>query len=152
MNLSKKKRMAASALKASPKRVIFNPERLEDISKAITKADVRSLKNEGAIAVLPKRGNSNVRSKKRKEQKRKGRRRGQGSRKGKKTARLPRKQSWMASIRSQRAYLQDFREKGYLENKVYRALYRKCCGGFFRSKRHIRIYMDEHNLLKGVSK
>ena len=40
------------------------------------------------------------------------------------------------------------REKEIIEKKVYRDLYLKSKGGFFRSKRHLKLYIDEHGLKK----
>jgi len=152
MNLKSKKRILASALGVSKQRVILNPERLEEVKKAITKKDLRQLVKEGAIAVLPKEGVSKARSAENKKQKRKGRQSGHGSRKGKATARRESKLNWMNSIRLQRSYLQGLRENQYIENDVFRMLYRKASGGVFRSKRHIRLYLEENQLLKTVAK
>ncbi len=147
MNLKTQKRIAASLLKCSAKRVYFSPEHLEDIKEAITKQDIRELVNANVIQVLPKRGTSRARARKLQEQKRKGRRRGHGSRKGKKTARLPRKESWMRRIRAQRSLLSLLKSKGVLETKLYRELYRKAKGGFFRSVNHLKYYLKEkHNI------
>jgi len=42
--------------------------------------------------------------------------------------------------------LKELREKSLIDKKIYRDTYRKSKGGFFRSRRHIKIYMDENNL------
>ena len=64
-------------------------------------------------------------------------------RKGKKTARLPKKKSWMARIRSQRKFIKELKEKKILKNKVISELRSKAKGGFFRSKRHIKITIEK---------
>lgn len=140
------KKMAASIKKISPKRVKFAPENLEEIKEAITKVDIRSLINSGIIKILPARGVSRARAKKRASQRKKGRQKGAGSYKGKPTARLPRKRAWINKIRLQRAHLLALKQSGEIEPKVYRDLYRKAKGGFFRSKRHLNLYMEEHKL------
>ena len=35
-----------------------------------------------------------------------------------------------------------------ISDEVYKDLYRKSKGGFFRSKRHIKLYLTEHKLTK----
>jgi large subunit ribosomal protein L19e len=148
MKLDTQKRLAATVMKCSEKRVLFDTERLEDISEAITKADIRNLVSEGAITEKPVKGISRVRANKRLLQRRKGRQKGPGSRKGTRNARLPSKEAWMDRIRSQRKHLRLLREGGDIEDSFFRDLYRKAKGGFFRSKRHINLYIDEHSTRK----
>ncbi|MBU2589713.1 MAG: 50S ribosomal protein L19e [Nanoarchaeota archaeon] len=148
MNLATKRRIAADVLKVGKDRVYFDPERLADIKEAITKADIRKLIQEYAIQAKPVVGNSKSRIRKNKEQKKKGRRQGPGSRKGKKRSRLSKKDAWMAKIRAQRNFLKTVKENKLLDTKTYRDVYRKSKGGFFRSVRHIKIYLTERNLFK----
>ena len=146
MELKIQKRLSSQILKCSKNRTRFDTERLEEIKEAITKADVKGLINDRAITKKPVKGISKFRARKRKIQRRKGRQKGFGSRKGKKTSRLPRKEAWMDRIRLQRSFLKELREKSLIDKKIYRDTYRKSKGGFFRSRRHIKIYMDENNL------
>ena len=146
MKLKNQKRIAAQVLKVSVKRVIFDKERLADIKEAITKADIRSLINEKAIKAKPIKGVSRGRARKVILQHRKGRRKGRGSKKGKSTAKAPRKRDWINRIRIQRNLLSLLKEKKVLTPETYRMLYRKAKGGFFRSKRHLKLYMKEHKL------
>ncbi|ENN96559.1 50S ribosomal protein L19e, partial [Methanocaldococcus villosus KIN24-T80] len=95
-----------------------------------------------------KKGISNVRVKKLKEQKKKGRRRGPGSRRGAKGARTPQKERWMATIRALRKTLKHLRDEGKIDTKTYRKLYRMAKGGAFRSRAHLFLYMKEHEILK----
>ena len=39
------------------------------------------------------------------------------------------------------------REKGHVTGPLFRELYLKAKGGYFRSKRHIKLYLEEHNLV-----
>ena len=80
MNLSLQKRLAATVIGCSEKRVVFDPGRLEDIKEAITKTDIRLLVGERAIKERPKKSVSRVRANKRRTQKRKGLRKGEGRR------------------------------------------------------------------------
>jgi len=148
MNLRTKKILASKVLHCSPKKVKFNLENLEEIKEAITKEDMRSLFHNGAIIKINNRGVSRVRARKRIEQRRKGRRKGQGSRKGTRSARLRSKTEWMNKVRAQRNLLRGFREKAAISKKDYQLIYMKIKGGFFRSRRHINLYIKEHGMLK----
>lgn len=146
MKLKIQKRLASDVFKCSKKHVRFDTEMLEEIKKSITKADIKSLISENIIYKKPIVGVSRVRARKIRIQKSKGQMRGDGSRKGKKTARLPRKKRWMLKIRAQRDLLKILKEKEIIAKDVYRQLYKKSQGGFFRSRRHIKLYIEEHNL------
>lgn len=148
MKLNVQKRIIADHAKVSQKRVIFDETRLEEIKQAITKTDLKSLVKDKAITIKPKTGISRVRARKIGEQKRKGARKGHGSRKGKKTARVSDKEKWMNKIRALKSMLKVLRDKGLIETPVYRNLYMKAKGGFFRSRRHLRLYIDEQKLIK----
>jgi len=145
MKLNTKKRIAADVLKCSPKRVKFDEERLDEIKDAITKADIRSLIKDKAITRLQKRGVSRARARKIHIQKTKGRRKGHGSRKGKT---IDTKRQWINKIRVQKSFLKRLRDKKLIDRKTYRSLYMKAKGGFFRSKRHIKVYLEELNLIQ----
>ena len=48
-----------------------------------------------------------------------------------------------------RAFLKELRDKGIISKEDYRVLYAKVKGGFFRSKRHIKLYIADqgnHNI------
>ena len=100
------------------------------------------------IVKKQKTGQSKFRARKTAEQKKKGRRQGFGSRKGAKKARSPAKQNWMNTIRLQRTFLRLLRNKNILSVDNYRMLLLKSKGGFFRNKRHIKIYLQERGVLK----
>ncbi|MBN2141997.1 50S ribosomal protein L19e [Candidatus Woesearchaeota archaeon] len=147
MKLTLQKRLASDVMKCSPKRVIFDPASLEDVKEAITKQDIRALIREGTIMILPEKGVSRARANKIRHQKKRGLKRGVGSRKGKKTARTPAKRLWINRVRSQRAFLKNILERGVVTKETYKDLYGKVGGGFFRSKKHIQIFMEERNLV-----
>ena len=148
MDLRIQKRISASVLKCSPKRVVFDKERLEDIKEAITKTDLRNLIGDKAISKKNKKGVSRVRARKIAIQKKKGRRRGYGKRKGSQKVRVDSKKNWINKVRLQRNFVRELRDKSIIEKKVYRTLYLKVKGGFFRSKRHIKLFIEEHGLGK----
>lgn len=147
MNLKTKKKIAARILKCSPKRVKLNTDSLEKIGEAITRSDIKALISKSQVTKKKIVGVSRFRAKARSAQKKKGRSRGQGLRKGKATARLPSKITWMNKIRNLRELLFDLRKKEKLSQKDFRELYMKCKGGFFRSRRHLKLYMDEHEYI-----
>ena len=152
MKLKLQKRLAANILGCSEKRVIFDPAKLEDIKEAITKTDIRLLIGEGTIKRSPKKGVSRFRANKRKVQKSKGLRKGEGHRKGRATARESRKEAWMKRIRAQRKFLKNLKIKNLIKAEVYKELYTKSKGGFFRSTNHIKLYMQEHKMFSKPQK
>ena len=152
MQITSQRRLAAQLLKCGEGRVWLDQKRLEEIKQAITRSDIRHLINEFAIQKRPEQGVSHSRFRERLIQKRKGRRQGLGTRKGKRTARLTDKDAWINRIRVQRKFLRELRDKKLITSTVYHLLYRKSKGGFFRSKRHIKLYIDEHTLIQNETK
>lgn len=152
MKLTTQKRLAAQVLKCSPKRIIFDFTKLEEIKESITKADIRALVIDGAITKKPVKGISRVRARERHIQRTLGRQRGPSTKKGKQTARSPRKRAWINRVRLQRDLIRTLKEKDLIDNAIFRQLYQKIKGGFFRNKRHLKIYIEEHNLIKKNSK
>ncbi len=148
MKLNNQRRIAAYILKVGTNRVWLDPTKASDIKEAITKADIKSLINNHVIKAIPEKGISRFRIRKRIRQRRKGRLSGSGSRKGKKTARLPSKKIWINMMRSQREFLKMIRDKKLITPNTYHELYKRSKGGFFRSVRHIKLYLNEHNLIK----
>lgn len=137
------KRLAARILKCSPHRIRFDPEKLEQIQGAITKHDVRGLIGSNAIYEVPKNCASRARARFRHLQRRKGRQRGAGKRKGTKNARLSGKRAWIDRIRLQKSLISQLKENKTITPQLYRMLYMKAKGGFFRSQRHIKLYLNE---------
>lgn len=147
MNLNVQRRLAARLLRVGESRVRFDPERLTEIKEAITSSDLRALIKEGAVRADRIVGASHARARKIKIQKVKGRRKGLGSRKGPATARGDtRKRTWINKIRLQRKTLTDLRDQGRISKETYTRLYRKAKGGFFRSKRHLTLYIEEQGM------
>ncbi len=143
-----KKILAGKVLKTSPGKVVFREDSLEDIKKAITRSDIRGLIAVGKIHTAHVSEHSRAGARRNAAQKRKGRRKGRGSKKGSGYAVVTRKESWMSRIRAQRNFLQEMREKKLLTPTVYRSLYQKSKGGFFRNTRHIKLYITELHLVE----
>jgi len=147
-DLRNQRRMAASILKCGKTRVWMDPDRLEEIAKAVTRNDISILVNGGAIKSIQKKGISSGRRKYILNQKQKGRRTGQGSRKGSKCARLPHKERWIRTIRPIRSYLKKLREEKQIDAHTYRVYYRKSKGGVFRNKQHLKSHLLADNIIK----
>lgn len=143
-----KKQLAAKLLKVSPKKVRFLSSALEDIKKAITRSDMRGLIATKKISINKKNEQSRSRANVLAGQKKKGRRKGKGSKKGSKYSVVSRKESWMLKVRAQRNFLKNLRDQELINSKDFRMLYSKSKGGYFRNKRHIKLYLNEHNLIK----
>ena len=129
------------ALGVGKKRIKVNPEHLEDVSKAITRADVKDLIKKKAIKIKKKKGVSRARARKKEEQRKKGRRRGHGKRKGAKGARIKPEKVWVNKVRAQRKLLKEYKDK--LNSKTYREIYLKIKGNYFRSKAHLKMYIEK---------
>ncbi|MFH1450548.1 MAG: 50S ribosomal protein L19e [archaeon] len=149
MNLNSQKRIAASILKCGRNRVWVDPLKNKEVSEAITREDIRKLVKSGAIVKSPVEASSKRRTRKRALQKKKGRRTGHGSRKGSFEARTgnARKLRWIKIIRPQRRTIKELKMAGSISNETYKILYKLAKGGVFRSKKHLELYIKEHNLL-----
>jgi large subunit ribosomal protein L19e len=148
MDLKNQRRLAAEILGIGENRVWIDPTRNEDVSEAITRADVRRLINDKAIRARQKKGISRGRARHIQSQKKKGKQRGQGSRKGSKHARMPKKQAWISTIRPVRAELRRYRDSGQIDSRTYRKFYRRAKGGMYRSKARLRAQLKTEGLLK----
>ena len=142
-DLSAQKRLASEVLDVGKNRVWFDPGRQGDIAEAITRADIRTLVDEGAIRVDPARGNSRGRARERKQKRAYGHRTGPGTRKGKKGARQNPKQEWQSRIRAQRKRLRELRDEDELDRSEYRQLYDMAGGGEFDDVADMERYIDE---------
>ena len=148
MDLKNQKELAADILKVGISRVWINPTRLEEVSMAIRREDIRRLIHDGFIKKKPEIGISHGRAKKKHKQKKLGRKRGYGSRAGRKTARLPRKRRWIQKIRPIRRHLKKLRARRMITSSTYRLLYRKAKGNSFRSKAHLDTWIEDHDLYR----
>ncbi len=146
------KRLAASLLKCGRSKIRIDPERIREAGEAITREDVRKLIRKGVVKKVRTERERNPQAKYRQMQKKRGRRRGPGRRKGAKGAREGQKTEWLKRIRAQRKLLSELREKGRIDRRTYRRVYRLAKGGMFRSKKHLLTYLREHELIKGEGK
>jgi large subunit ribosomal protein L19e len=142
------KRLASKIMKCGLGRVRFDPTKLGEIKEAITKFDVSRLIHKGIVYKVQSQGISRARAKHISAQKKKGRKAGQGSRKGKSTARLNPKTQWIANARSQRALAKKLKQNEIIDNEAFKTIYAKIKGGFFRSTNHIKIYIQEQEMIR----
>ena len=149
MNLSNQRRMAAEILGVGSERVWMDSEKAEDVSTAITRADIRELVSTGVIKRKPKTGVSRGRARAKDEKKAYGHRKGHGSRRGAKGARMRRKERWMTHIRAIRKRLKTFRESGTIDASMYRKLYGKATSGEFRDVSHLESHIKSEGVNHG---
>jgi len=148
MDVSLQKELAAEILGVGKDRIWIDPKKLDEVSKALTKEDIRRLINEGVIKVKEKKGQSRYWSIILHEKRKKGRRRGYGSRKGRKSARLGKKEQYIMKVRAMRKLIRTLKIKNIIDKRTYRQLYRLIKGGVFRSKKHILLWLKERAILK----
>lgn len=147
-DLTLQKRLAAEVLGVGVSRIRIDPASIDEVAQAITREDIKRLIEKGAIWVEPVHGIAGYSGKARREQRKKGRRRGQGKREGEKGARQDPKEVWVNKIRKMRRYLKYLRDKGLIDRRIYRRLYRLAKGGHFPTLAALRQYMVEHGLIK----
>lgn len=143
IKLSFQKRLAADLLKCGIHRVKLDPEKLEEISEAITREEIRRFIKDGVIRKKKEKGVSRARVRARKKKKR-----GAGSRKGGKYSRLSRKEQWMRRVRAQRKRLRELRDRGLVTRTVYRRIYRMVKAGAFKSVAAMMEYLEQNKLIR----
>jgi len=146
MNLKKQKQLAARTLGVGVNRIWIDPQRVEEVEGAITRADIRNLIDSGAIRKKKKTGSSQGRARDKKRQKGKGRKKGYGRRKGGKKAREG--DQWVSTIRALRKKLKELKENGRIPYSAYKDAYDKAGGGFFRNVKHLMIYLNKQGVLE----
>ena len=143
MDLSTKKRLAASVLKVGKNRVKLDPEASEEILDAITRESIKELFVKGIIQVKRKQGISRGRVKLIKENLKK-RGRGPGSKEGAKGARRGKKSIWVTKVRALRSRIKVMRDRGEITGIIFDDLYRQIKGGQIRSIRHMMTIIKQY--------
>lgn len=149
MNVKNQKNLAARVFGVGKGRVYFNPLKIDEIKKAITRNDIKKLTDakvsEGdrrPIEIMEKKGVCRARARHRNIQRAKGRQRGHGNRKGTFNARTNIKTTWITKIRALRNILTEMRSKKEINTQEYRKLYLLAKGNFFRNKKHLQDYVS----------
>jgi large subunit ribosomal protein L19e len=142
VNIKKKRELVSRILGVGSNRIRFEPDRLEDVGDSITRENIRSLVNSGAIWTVQRKGTSRGRSVAKKSVwKIHGK--GPGSKKGKKTARVGKKAVYVVRVRSMRYHLKVLKDRKDINNEAYWNLYKKVNGGQVRSLAHLRDLVKE---------
>lgn len=140
MSLKSQRRLASQLLKVGSNRVWIDPNRVEDVEVAITRAEIRRLIHEGAIKQLPDHGVSRARARILHEKKKKGLGRGPGTRQGSSRAKITKKDAWMGRIRALRKKLREWKGNRAISEDAYRQLYMAAGGGKFSSVADMERY------------
>ena len=143
MSIKSQKRMASELLKTGANRIKIAPKDVEEVSKSITRDDVRDQIKRGNITVKAEKGVSRGRARRKAEQKKKGRRKGHAHRSGTGKAREPKKRAWIRKIRAIRNEIRKFKEEGKIDRRTYRKLYMQAKGNLFHSRRHVGEHVDK---------
>jgi large subunit ribosomal protein L19e len=138
--MSLQKKLAAKILKVGESRVWLDPSQVKDVDAAITNADIRKMILKGYIKALPEKLH--------KPRERVKRKKGPGRRKGARYSLVTAKEKWMSTVRPLRRMLKELRDSGQIDNRTYRRLYLLVKGGMFRSRSHLRIYLEQRGLIK----
>jgi large subunit ribosomal protein L19e len=137
---SLQKKVAAKILKVGQSKVWLDPTKTKEIEAAITRADIRKLISQHMIKA--KKGKLPMPKQKKRRQ------RGRGSKKGSTFAKYTAKKRWIATVRPLRVMLKELRAEKQIDKPTYRKLYLQVKGGMFRSKSHLKIYLEQHGIIK----
>ena len=137
---SLQKKMAAAIFKVGKSKIWLDPTKIKDIEGAITKNDIRKFIKKGYIKVAREKIEFSGKILKK--------RKGHGRRKGSKHSIVTAKRKWISTVRPLRRMLKELRDTKQVDNQTYRKLYMLVKGGTFRSRSHMRIYLEQHGLVK----
>jgi len=132
MKLENKKALASRALNIARTRIIFNAKRLSEIKEAITKQDIKDLKETGAISIREEKG-------RRKVQKRKIRRMAGSIRKSVKNG----KRSYVVLTRKLRKYLRHLKARNQISPTEVTQLRKLIRASEFRSLSHMKERINQ---------
>jgi len=130
MNLANKKDLAAKTLRVGKGRIIFKMDSLSEIKEAITRQDIKSLRQDGAIGIKPIKGRKKVVKRKT--------RRGPGKIKKKVNKR---KQIYVKITRKLRSYIMRLRDNGDLDRELYKKMRNKIRMREFKSKANMKEFL-----------
>jgi len=132
MKLETKKQLAARTLKVGKDRITFNTSRLSEIKEAITKQDIKDLKESGAILIKEIKGRKKI-------VKRKTRRRFGSIKKKVNT----RKKDYVILTRKLRTHLSYLKKNKKITQPVFLQLRKEIRTKAFRSLNHLKESIKE---------
>ncbi len=141
MNFAKKKELAAKTLGVGKNRIRFSPEGLNEIKEAITKEDIRALKESGIISIKPIKGRKTI--------EKRTTRRGPGKIKIKVKNR---KRDYVIITRRLRKFLKMLKEDGKISRKNYLDSRKKIKMRTFRNRAQFKEYIDNLKNAKTIGK
>ena len=131
MNLRSKKELAAKTFNVGKARVTFVTERLSEVKEAITKEDLRALKESGAIEIKPINGRKANTTRKNA--------RGAGKIKLKVNKR---KQEYVIITRKLRGYAAELKKQGRLTSEEVIEIRKRIRNRAFKSKANLKLYIE----------
>lgn len=132
MNLTKKRNLASKVFGVGKNRIIFNQENLNEIKEAITRQDMNSLYEQGIIKIKPKKGRRKIKIRKIK--------RGYGNIKKKIKNR---KQNYVKIVRKLRSYLNEVKNRLFIDRNLYFEVRKKIKMKYFKSKASLKDFLEE---------
>ncbi len=129
MKLDKKKQLAANTLGVGKERIVFNPERLDEIREAITRRDFLDMLQSKSLFVREHVG---------RRTRKKRRKRGPGKVKKKKVGR---KRSYLLLTRKLRRYLTELLKQERLSKDEYQHFRKQIKARMFKSKSHLQSFL-----------